>query len=68
MTDEKDQADEFWDCQVTIMAKGDRKVLAKIKFNEPIVFFKIHGGILVASAGGGLYVFCLETLKKLESL
>jgi hypothetical protein len=65
--EEKDLKD-FSPCQVTVMAKGDRKVLAKIRFNEPIIYFKIEGSILIVSAGGGLYVFSLENFKKIESL
>ena len=50
------------------MHQVDEKILARMKFNEEIVYFKIQATILIVSAGGGLYIFDLATFKKLESL
>ena len=54
--------------QVTVMEEKSQKILARLRFNEDIVFFKIEETILIVSAGGGIYVFCLKTFKKIESL
>ena len=32
------------------------------------MYFKLQATILIVSAGGGLYIFCLRTFKKMESL
>ena len=50
------------------MQERNSKILARLKFNEEIVFFRIQHTILIVSAGGGLYIFDLGTFKKLESL
>ena len=50
------------------MQENNSKILARLKFNEEIIFFKIQKTILIVSAGGGLYIFDLKTFKKLESL
>lgn len=50
------------------MQEKNSKILARLKFNEAIVFFKIENTALIVSAGGGLYIFSLKTFKKIESL
>ena len=50
------------------MQENNSKILARLKFNEEIVFFQIQKTILIVSAGGGLYIFDLKTFEKLESL
>ena len=59
---------DFSTKQLTIMQERNSKILARLKFNEEIVFFRIQFTILIVSAGGGLYIFDLGTFKKLESL
>lgn len=54
--------------QLTIMQEKNSQILARLKFNEEIIFFKIQATILIVSAGGGLYIFDMQTFKKLESL
>ena len=54
--------------QVTVIQQNDSKILARLRFNEEIVYFKLQATILIVSAGGGLYIFCLRTFKKMESL
>ena len=54
--------------QVTVIHQNNSKILARLRFNEEIVFFKIMCTVLIVSAGGGLYIFSLQTFKKMESL
>ena len=54
--------------QVTVIQQNNSKILARLRFNEEIVFFKIMCTVLIVSAGGGLYMFCLRSFKKMESL
>ena len=63
-----EETKDFSAKQLTIMEEKNAKILARLKFNEEIVFFKIMGKVLIVSAGGGLYIFDIETFKKLESL
>ena len=64
----EDNKNDFSAKQLTIIQENNSKILARLRFNEDIVFFKIQQTILIVSAGGGLYIFDLSTFKKLESL
>ena len=59
---------DFSPKQITVLHENSEKILARMKFNDSIVYFKICATILIVSAGGGLYIFDLATFKKLESL
>ena len=63
-----DETSDFSAKQVTVIQLDNSKILARLRFNEEILFFKIQDTVLIVSAGGGLYIFCLKTFKKLESL
>lgn len=62
------ETNDFSAKQVTVMKQNNSKILARLKFNEEIIYFKIQARILIISAGGGLYIFCTRSLTKLESL
>ena len=62
------ETNDFSAKQVTVIQQDNSKILARLRFNEEILFFKLEGTVLIVSAGGGLYIFCLKTFKKLESL
>lgn len=59
---------DFSPKQVTVLKENSSQILARLRFNESVVFFKIHATILIVSAGGGLYIFSLTNFKKVESL
>ena len=63
-----EETKDFSSKQVTVMQQSDCKILARLRFNEEIVFFKIQAQILIVSSGGGLYIFSLRNMKKIESL
>ena len=59
---------DFSSKQITVMrAANSAQILARLKFSDQIVFFQIQGEVLIISSGGGLYIFCLKTLQKLQT-
>jgi hypothetical protein len=56
-----EETNDFSSKQVTVMKENSTHILARLRFNEDIVFFKIEATILIVSAAGGLYIFSLKT-------
>ena len=50
------------------MLTDSSRILARLKFNDDIVFFQIKEEVLIVSVGGSLFIFSLKTLTKLETL
>ena len=50
------------------MQQNNSKIVARLRFNDEIILFKLHAQILIVSSGGGLYIFSLHNMQKIESL